>query len=246
MLQFFRQIRKGLLREHRFSKYLLYAVGEIVLVVIGILIALYLNDLKAGAESRDKQLEYLQRFHGELELNLKEMDRLLDQSENTMANIDSLLGIRFGEIPMPSNATFNRLAQTTVDYLIFKSADATVEDLLGSGELSLIEDNDIREAIATWETRLMVIRSLETDHKKSFNDLLEYFRGHSEIYQVLRGRPFIPQKMQEVLISDPVFLNTLAYHAIPLQMLNEEYQRKQKEFTALRDSVQEEIERLEE
>ncbi len=246
MLQFFRQIRRGLLNERRLSKYLLYAVGEIVLVVIGILIALYLNDLKARAESRDKQLEYLQRFHGEMELNLKEMDRLLDQSENTLVRIDSLLAISFGEISMPSNATFNRLAQTAVDYLIFQSAEATVEDLLGSGELSLIEDNDIREAIATWETRLMVIRSLETDHKKAFNDLLEYFRVHSNIYQVLRGRAFIPETMQETLISDPVFLNTLAYHAIPLQMLNEEYQRKQKEFEALRGRVQEEIERLEE
>ncbi len=181
-----------------------------------------------------------------MELNLKEMDRLLDQSENTLVRIDSLLAISFGEISMPSNATFNRLAQTAVDYLIFQSAEATVEDLLGSGELSLIEDNDIREAIATWETRLMVIRSLETDHKKAFNDLLEYFRVHSNIYQVLRGRAFIPETMQETLISDPVFLNTLAYHAIPLQMLNEEYQRKQKEFEALRGRVQEEIERLEE
>ena len=245
MLHFFRQIRKGLLKEHRLSKYLLYAVGEIVLVVIGILIALYLNDLKARSESSKKQLEYLQRFDSEMELNLKEIDRLLDQSENTLVQIDSLLAISFGETSMPSNATFNRHAKAAVDYLIFRSAEATVEDLLGSGDLSLIEDNYIREAIATWETSLMVIRSLETDHKKAFNDLLEYFRGNSEIYQVMRGRPFIPLTMQETLISDPVFLNTLAYHAIPLQMLNEEYKRKRKEFELLRDSVQKEIARLE-
>ena len=43
MLRFFRQIRQRLLTENRFSKYLLYAVGEILLVVIGILIALRIN-----------------------------------------------------------------------------------------------------------------------------------------------------------------------------------------------------------
>ena len=45
MIKFFRKIRQRLLAENRFSKYLLYAIGEIMLVVIGILIALQVNNL---------------------------------------------------------------------------------------------------------------------------------------------------------------------------------------------------------
>ena len=44
MIKFFRKIRQQLLTENKFSKYLLYAIGEIVLVVIGIMIALQLNN----------------------------------------------------------------------------------------------------------------------------------------------------------------------------------------------------------
>ena len=44
MIKFFRRIRKRLLKENKFSKYLLYAIGEIVLVVIGILIAVQINN----------------------------------------------------------------------------------------------------------------------------------------------------------------------------------------------------------
>ncbi|WP_299122275.1 hypothetical protein [uncultured Winogradskyella sp.] len=44
MIKFFRRIRKRLLTENKFSKYLLYAIGEIILVVIGILIALQFNN----------------------------------------------------------------------------------------------------------------------------------------------------------------------------------------------------------
>ena len=44
MIKFFRKIRQRLLTENKFSKYLLYAIGEIVLVVIGILIALQINN----------------------------------------------------------------------------------------------------------------------------------------------------------------------------------------------------------
>jgi hypothetical protein len=44
MIRFFRKIRQKLLTENKFSKYVLYAIGEIVLVVIGILIALSINN----------------------------------------------------------------------------------------------------------------------------------------------------------------------------------------------------------
>ncbi|WP_282124701.1 DUF6090 family protein [Algibacter mikhailovii] len=44
MIKFFRKIRQQLLSENKFSKYLIYAIGEIVLVVIGILIALSINN----------------------------------------------------------------------------------------------------------------------------------------------------------------------------------------------------------
>ena len=44
MIKFFRKIRQRLLSENKFSKYLFYAIGEIVLVVIGILIALQVNN----------------------------------------------------------------------------------------------------------------------------------------------------------------------------------------------------------
>jgi len=44
MLRFFRTLRQRLLTENKFSRYLLYAVGEILLVMIGILLALQVNN----------------------------------------------------------------------------------------------------------------------------------------------------------------------------------------------------------
>ncbi len=44
MIKFFRKIRQRLLTENKFSKYLIYAIGEIILVVIGILIAVQINN----------------------------------------------------------------------------------------------------------------------------------------------------------------------------------------------------------
>lgn len=56
MIKFFRKIRQNLLTENKFSKYLLYAIGEIVLVIIGILIALTLNNNNERKKTEIKTL----------------------------------------------------------------------------------------------------------------------------------------------------------------------------------------------
>ena len=61
MIKFFRKIRQSLLSENRFSKYLLYAIGEIILVVVGILIALQLNNLNDERKTENlRQVYYKQ------------------------------------------------------------------------------------------------------------------------------------------------------------------------------------------
>ena len=59
MLTFFRHIRKSLLGSGQARKYLLYAIGEIALVVIGILIALQINNQNIYKQERSIEKEYL-------------------------------------------------------------------------------------------------------------------------------------------------------------------------------------------
>ena len=60
MIHFFRKIRQELLVKNKFSKYLLYAIGEIILVVIGILIALQINNWNIGRiEKEDEKKSYI-------------------------------------------------------------------------------------------------------------------------------------------------------------------------------------------
>ncbi len=58
MIKFFRKIRQKLLSENKFSKYLIYAIGEIILVVIGILIALSINNWKENVNKETLRNEY--------------------------------------------------------------------------------------------------------------------------------------------------------------------------------------------
>ena len=59
MIKFFRKIRQKLLTENKFTKYLIYAIGEIVLVVIGILIALQINNWNETRQIKKVEQEIL-------------------------------------------------------------------------------------------------------------------------------------------------------------------------------------------
>ncbi|WP_411896213.1 hypothetical protein [Winogradskyella sp. A2] len=71
MIKFFRKIRQRLLIENKFSKYLIYAIGEIILVIIGILIALFINNKNEVRIVENKFISNLLQVQKELESNIE-------------------------------------------------------------------------------------------------------------------------------------------------------------------------------
>ena len=90
MLRFFRQIRQRLLTENRFSKYLLYAVGEILLVVIGILIALQVDNWNENRKARRELNTILVEIHKDLNNDLKNLENLFADFDEFVDNINYL------------------------------------------------------------------------------------------------------------------------------------------------------------
>ena len=77
MIKFFRKIRQKTLTENKFSKYLLYAIGEIILVVIGILIALQINNLNEAKKTRTKEISYLKNIKTDLVITNLEIEQYI-------------------------------------------------------------------------------------------------------------------------------------------------------------------------
>ena len=84
MIRFFRQIRQRMLTENRFSKYLLYAIGEIFLVVIGILIALQINNWNEYRKSGLAELALLQELKSDLEYSKKELEGVSLENQKSL------------------------------------------------------------------------------------------------------------------------------------------------------------------
>lgn len=78
MIKFFRRIRQKLLAENRFSKYLIYAIGEIILVVIGILIALQINIWNQQKNDEQKVLSIFKEIQKDLLNDIQETEYIED------------------------------------------------------------------------------------------------------------------------------------------------------------------------
>ena len=76
MIKFFRKIRQGLLSEGKTAQYLKYALGEVVLVVIGILIALQINNWNQSNKDNKVLKEYLIKIKSHTLEDLKQLDEI--------------------------------------------------------------------------------------------------------------------------------------------------------------------------
>ena len=76
MIKFFRKIRQNLLTEGKTGKYLKYAVGEVVLVVIGILIALQINNWNEAKKTLDKERVVLKSLNKDFKINQRQFSTI--------------------------------------------------------------------------------------------------------------------------------------------------------------------------
>lgn len=128
MLKFFRKFRQRLITENKMSKYLLYAIGEILLVVIGILIALQLNNINENKKNNVFEKEILsqiqenlnndKRVLKDIEMNfsnaISSSDKILN-GEETAKNEDSI------KIWLAAIIQFDRFQPLTNAYEVLKS-----------------------------------------------------------------------------------------------------------------------------
>ena len=73
MIKFFRKIRQQMIKENKVSKYFLYAIGEIILVVIGILIALSINNWNEDKKNRELERTILSEIEYTLNKNTSQL-----------------------------------------------------------------------------------------------------------------------------------------------------------------------------
>ncbi|MEM6865706.1 MAG: DUF6090 family protein [Bacteroidota bacterium] len=162
MLRFFRRIRQDLLREKRFSSYLFYALGEIILVVAGILIALQIDNWNTKKKNLDAERAYLKSLNIEFSTNLVTLENTLKENEDLIKALDKLTGLfdpdTLESISEKKVALFlNPLGKEVVYYPV----RGVMNDIISSGNLNLIRNSELRQKIASFNNELKRVENQE-------------------------------------------------------------------------------------
>ncbi len=107
MIKFFRKIRQNLLLEGKTGKYFKYAIGEIILVVIGILIALQINNWNNNNQLKKLETKYLTEIRNNLKSDLPDINFNIDFNESRLKSNEIILQYLNREIDYSDSLKFH-------------------------------------------------------------------------------------------------------------------------------------------
>ncbi len=157
MIKFFRHIRKQLLTESKFSKYLLYAIGEIVLVMVGILLALQINNWNEHRKDRLQEQELLGQLQSEFQSNLLQLDQKISLRKDMIVASLKLLDY----IDHPEKRIPDSIVKYIMATQIAPTFDPIVNDLISSGRIQLLQNQELKEKLSLWTSEIVQVTEEE-------------------------------------------------------------------------------------
>lgn len=150
MIQIFRRIRQKLLFQNKFSRYLPYAIGEIFLVVIGILIALQINTWNENRVSKSLELKTLKELQADLTQTLEDIRSDSTNFQHVIRSNEIIL--RHMEEKLPYHDSLIPHFTGMEPFQTFSVNHSTFDNIRQNGS-SLISNDSIRVAVASLYTR---------------------------------------------------------------------------------------------
>ena len=214
MLRFFRQIRQRLLTDNKFSKYLLYAVGEIRLVVIGILIAFQVDNWNEARKLRRVEIDSLSEILNGLNDTLDEVQVALEQDNRyrdcnykildyleTRKPYDESLDICFGVYYW---SPIVQLTTSAYDQLKLRGLEIISNESLRKDLTEMFDTrfDVLKSEVELWDDQLLM-STLYPLHTKHFR---KYFPPEWQIYEDEYAKPVD----YESLLENEQFKNVLA------------------------------------
>lgn len=155
---------------YRTGRYLKYAIGEIVLVVIGILIALSLNTWKEDLDDRDEEIRILSGLKQEFEVNLLEVSRNIALNTSTVEATRNLLELIRTQQPFSNGRYVDSLIYVAYMFGTFDAQTGLLDEVISSGKLSIIKDYELRN-------RLTSISGLLDNAEEDYQIRSNYYMG---------------------------------------------------------------------
>ena len=162
MIKFFRKIRYDLMEQNKTGKYFKYAIGEIVLVVIGILIALQINNWNENKKSQNESQEILKALNTEFKNNRKVLKDRINYLEVANKYVKAVLSLTQSDEAQLRVVNIDSVISLSLNYGNYNPSNSTITELISSGKLNLIENNQLKDNLFNW---LQTLEDTDEDFK---------------------------------------------------------------------------------
>ncbi|MBC2838138.1 DUF6090 family protein [Robiginitalea sp. SC105] len=222
MLHFFRDNRKKLAAENRFSRYLFYVIGEIFIVIIGILLALQVDNWNTQRAEREEGRVFMERLKNEFLDNRAQMVQKIEMRSRALASARELMRFIDGETgEMPASRVDSLLAIALPVYT-FDPSLGVLNQLTSTDKLTLIRNESLNDKLSIWNAMIEDFKEDE-DMYNSFNH--NQFRPF--LYKNYNGRNIINTRIQNrvinpILLASPKIVNEeigFSPHAVSPEVL---------------------------
>jgi len=163
-----------MIKENRTSKYLLYAIGEIVLVVIGILIALSINNWNENRKNHKLETQALINLKAEFNENQRRLEFLINIKQKQEDEGRTFLEIITNDsIPLSQKINANPPRQ----YLgTWSATNAVLNSLLSTGEITNIKNDSLKFLLTNWSVKVARFKDVENRHSNAINEKSTYLK----------------------------------------------------------------------
>ena len=177
MITVLRKIRKRLLRESKFKSYLLYSIGEILLVVIGILIALQVNNWNTQRKERIESKKLLMRLKADAENDVQFIGQFIKRAERYVQQVDSFRQIRSGGLSLTD------LGQIGINRQTYFMRNDTYQEIISSGQLGLIPE-EIKTILLEINSFFKAVNKIDNANTKMINEQQLKLGNYFEVKRV--------------------------------------------------------------
>ena len=185
MIKFFRKIRQNLLMENKTSKYFKYAIGEIVLVVIGILIALQISNWNESLKGKKLVKIYVEGLVRDLKQDSTDLNSAIQFHKENGIGLKALINLKNRDINKTSvnDSIYKLFRKYGVNLVVFISNNNTLTQLKNTGDLALFSKR-VRDSIISHENDYERVKSQGDFYRDSYKNNQELSKKNID-YTVL-------------------------------------------------------------
>jgi hypothetical protein len=132
-----------MIKENKASKYLLYAIGEVLLVVIGILLALQFNAWNTNSKELEKEEWYLNNILDDIHYQTQTLEIIVEEYGGTITAAKSILKDYYSQKSFIGIDSLNSKLNLLMYAQFFPNTNNSYQELVSSGQLSLIKNKNI-------------------------------------------------------------------------------------------------------